>query len=92
VNIPRQNIPKQRTFPVVEAVPAAPRRAVVEQIMGMPVSVHVRGDGARGTDVDAAIQVGLAGLRRADAVFSTWRSDSAIETRTRTRLLARSFG
>jgi thiamine biosynthesis lipoprotein len=64
---------------VVEAVPAAPRRAVVEQIMGMPVSVHVRGDGARGPDVDAAIQVGLAGLRRADAVFSTWRSDSAIQ-------------
>jgi len=64
---------------VIEAVPPPPRRAVVEQIMGMPVGVHVRGDGARGTDVEAAIQLGLAGLREADAVFSTWRSDSAIE-------------
>ena len=69
----------QRTDQAPDAVPAPPRRAVVEQIMGMPVSVHVRGDGAREPDVEAAIQAGLAGLREADAIFSTWRSDSAIE-------------
>lgn len=62
------------------------RRAVVEQVMGMPVSVHVRGEGARGADVEAAIEVGLAGLREADEIFSTWRSDSSIERLRRDEL------
>ena len=51
------------------------RRAFVEQVMGMPVSIHVRGavdhDGVT-TEVAQAFGV----LRRVDAVFSTWRGDS----------------
>ena len=54
-----------------------PARVWVEQIMGMPVSVHVRGHGAAfGPDVDTAVAQAFSHLRRVDAVFSTWRPDS----------------
>ena len=65
--------------PTANAVRVPTRRAVVEQVMGMPISIHVRGEGARGTEVEEAIEVGLVGLHQVDEVFSTWRSDSAIE-------------
>ncbi|MEH3075553.1 MAG: FAD:protein FMN transferase [Quadrisphaera sp.] len=60
-----------------------PRRAWVQQLMGLPVSVHVRGaaleddDGAR-SDVEAAVAELFAELRRLDARFSTYRPDSEV--------------
>jgi FAD:protein FMN transferase len=54
---------------------AAPRRAFVEQVMGLPVSVHVRGAVDRPELLTAVEQV-WGVLHRVDAVFSTWRQDS----------------
>lgn len=51
------------------------RRAFVEQVMGMPVSIHVRGS-VDGDLVESAVAQAFAVLRRVDAVFSTWREDS----------------
>jgi thiamine biosynthesis lipoprotein len=55
------------------------RRAFVEQVMGMPVSIHVRRDlsgEADGLAVSTAVEQAFGVLRRVDAVFSTWRQDS----------------
>lgn len=68
-------------------VTAAPHRRVwVEQIMGMPISVHVRGttstdadkgtDTAADTDTETAVAQAFSHLRRVDAVLSPWRADS----------------
>lgn len=62
----------------VTVTQAPTRRAFVEQVMGMPVSIHLRG---RHRDVDSpAAKVAVAQvfshLRRVDDVFSTWRADS----------------
>jgi thiamine biosynthesis lipoprotein len=51
-----------------------PRRARVEQIMGLPVSVHLRGDDPAG--VERHVDEVFADLRHADAVLSTYRDDS----------------
>lgn len=53
-------------------------KAFVQQIMGMPISVQVRGPGARGVAVRRACDSLFAELRRADDVFSTYRPDSQI--------------
>ncbi|WP_238014413.1 FAD:protein FMN transferase [Dactylosporangium sp. AC04546] len=53
-----------------------PRRAWVEQIMGLPVSIHLRGPGVGTADAGARVAACFAGLRRADAVFSPYRDDS----------------
>jgi thiamine biosynthesis lipoprotein len=45
--------------------------------MGLPVSVHVRGDIDR-PEVGTAVQQVWGVLHRADAVFSTWREDSEL--------------
>ncbi len=58
------------------AAPPAYRR--VEHVMGMPVSLAVRGPYAGGERTEQAWQDALAVLREADRVFSTWRSDSVI--------------
>ena len=50
----------------------------VEQIMGMPISVHVRGPQARSDEVAVAVDAVMADLRRVEATFSTYRSDSEI--------------
>jgi len=55
----------------------APRRAFVEQVMGLPVSVHVRGEVDR-PEVGTAVEQVWGVLHRADAVFSTWRPDSEL--------------
>lgn len=60
-------------------VTETPRRAFVEQVMGMPVSIHLRGgvEGELdGPDVETAVAQTFAVLRRVDSVFSTWREDS----------------
>ncbi|RKS75479.1 thiamine biosynthesis lipoprotein [Motilibacter peucedani] len=66
-------------------VPAAhlPRRAWVEQVMGLPVSVHVRGENAGSGTVEQAVADLYAELRRADARFSTYRDDSEVMARRR---------
>ena len=68
------------------SAPAAPdtpadtaRRAFVEQVMGLPVSIHVRADGPDvldGHEVGTAVEQVVGVLRRVDGVFSTWREDS----------------
>jgi thiamine biosynthesis lipoprotein len=50
----------------------------VEQVMGLPISLALRGEHATGSRADAAWSDVLASLRGADAVFSTWREDSVI--------------
>ena len=54
------------------------RRAWVEQIMGMPISVHVRGTDARGPDAAAAAAKLFADLREVDRIFSTYQDGSEI--------------
>jgi thiamine biosynthesis lipoprotein len=55
-----------------------PRRAFVAQVMGLPVSVHVRGPVALGPDVEAAVEALFGALRADDALFSTWKDDSQV--------------
>ena len=60
--------------PIVDA----PRRAFVAQIMGLPISVHVRGPQANEPQVANAVDTAFAELRADDRLFSTYRSDSAV--------------
>lgn len=54
-----------------------PRHVWVEDIMGMPVSVHVRSRGARPADgVEAAVRACFDELHDIDRVFSPYRADS----------------
>lgn len=65
-----------------------PRRAWVEQVMGLPVSVHVRGDAAGSDAVERAVEELYASLRRADARFSTYRPDSEVSAIRRGEVVA----
>jgi thiamine biosynthesis lipoprotein len=58
--------------------PAPPRQAWVERIMGMPVSIHLRGGDVSGPAAQDAAAAAFATMRRMDEVFSTWLSDSDI--------------
>jgi len=62
------------------AVPFAepPRRARVEQVMGLPVSVHVRGPRARRPEVGRAVTELFTALRADDERFSIWRASSPV--------------
>ena len=64
-----------------------PRRSFVEQIMGLPISVHVRGPQARGPQVAREVSALYAALRRDDQLFSTWRPDSEVNRIRRGELL-----
>jgi thiamine biosynthesis lipoprotein len=66
------------TFDGARALSDVARAAWVEQIMGMPISIHVRGDAPRSDHVAAAVQRAFAQLRWVDAVFSTWKVDSQV--------------
>jgi thiamine biosynthesis lipoprotein len=55
-----------------------PQRAWVEQIMGLPISIHVRGDELASGRVKRQVAAVFADLRHADAVFSTYRDDSEV--------------
>jgi thiamine biosynthesis lipoprotein len=50
----------------------------VEQVMGLPVSLALRGRHAGTLDGEAAWRDAVAELRRVDEVFSTWRPDSQV--------------
>jgi thiamine biosynthesis lipoprotein len=54
------------------------QRAWVEQVMGLPVSIHLRGPRTREADVEAVVAAAYAELRAVDALFSTWRADSEV--------------
>jgi thiamine biosynthesis lipoprotein len=58
--------------------PTAHRRSWVEQIMGLPVSVLARGEGASATVADAAVRAVFDELHRVDALFSLYRPDSEV--------------
>lgn len=70
-------LPRPVAAPATRHAPAE-RRAWVAQIMGMPVSVHARGEGARGGAADTAVQELFATLRHLEDVFSTYRPGSQI--------------
>ena len=55
-----------------------PRRAWVEQVMGLPVSIHLRGPGVRDGWVADAVAAAYDELRAVDALFSTYRADSEV--------------
>jgi len=56
----------------------APHRSWVDHVMGMPMSIHLRGAGAESPAAEEAVQAAYDELRHADALFSTYRSDSEI--------------
>jgi thiamine biosynthesis lipoprotein ApbE len=58
------------------AVPAPARRAWVEQIMGMPISIHLRGDDVDADAAHEAVAAAFRILREMDSIFSTYRDDS----------------
>lgn len=58
----------------------------VEQVMGMPVSVALRGRHAFDSRGLAAWHTAIASLREADSVFSTYRADSFVSLLDRGRL------
>jgi FAD:protein FMN transferase len=63
-----------------------PRRAWVEQVMGLPVSVHVRAAGAHSPAVAAAVAEFYRRLHRDDRRFSTYRPDSEVSALRRGEL------
>ncbi|MFC4145927.1 FAD:protein FMN transferase [Micromonospora mangrovi] len=54
------------------------RRAWVVQVMGLPVSVHLRGPEVRTDAVAQRVERVFAELRQVDAVFSTYRPESVL--------------
>ena len=56
--------------------PAPPRRAWVEHVMGMPISIHLRGESALTEAAEHAVAAAYGVLREMDRVFSTYRDDS----------------
>ena len=70
-------------FDDVTSPAEVPRAAWVEQIMGMPISVHVRADLPRSGTVIAAVGRVFDELRRVDAVFSLWKADSQVSRLSR---------
>jgi FAD:protein FMN transferase len=62
----------------LDGQPGVQRRGWVEQLMGMPVSIHVRGPRAHDADVASTVAAAFASLHAVDAMFSTYRDDSEI--------------
>ena len=46
--------------------------------MGMPMSIHLRGDGLARPEVEKAVAAAYALLARMDEIFSTWSPDSQV--------------
>jgi FAD:protein FMN transferase len=55
-----------------------PRRAFVAQLMGLPISVHVRGPRATAPEVADLVGLAFAALAADEATFSTYRANSTI--------------
>ena len=56
----------------------APLARRVEHMMGIPISLALRGRHAADDEADAAWAAALASLREAEQVFSTYRADSVV--------------
>ena len=54
------------------------RRAWVEQVMGMPVSIHLRGRGSRTPEAESRVQAAYDELRAVDVLFSPYLWDSEV--------------
>lgn len=54
------------------------RRAWVRQIMGMPISIHVRGKDVDGPQVAAGVLEAFELVREADRLFSTYQQHSEV--------------
>jgi FAD:protein FMN transferase len=65
---------------------SAVRRSWVEQIMGLPISVLARGEPAQSLEADAAVHAVFRELADVDAVFSTYKPDSAVSRLARGEL------
>jgi FAD:protein FMN transferase len=65
------------------SVQALPVRRYVEQVMGMPISLALRGAHTRDASAHDAWAACLADLRVTDRVFSTYRDDSHVSRLTR---------
>jgi thiamine biosynthesis lipoprotein ApbE len=61
---------------VPSPAPARARRAWVEQVMGMPISIHLRGDDVDGPAAHEAVASAFRILREMDSIFSTYLDDS----------------
>lgn len=59
-----------------ETSPALERKAWVEQVMGMPVSIHLRGSDVHSAAAEEAVGRSFATFRRLDGIFSTYRPDT----------------
>ncbi|MDQ1294182.1 MAG: FAD:protein transferase [Actinomycetota bacterium] len=70
---------------------ALPRSVWVEQVMGMPVSVHLRGEIA-GPTVERAVAGFFDELRAVETELSPWRADSALNRLRRGELSLRNAG
>ena len=64
------------------------RRSDVQHVMGMPMSVLLRGPGARTAESHGAVAALYDELRRLDGVFSTYRPDSEVSRLARGDLTA----
>ncbi|MEP6649297.1 MAG: FAD:protein FMN transferase [Lapillicoccus sp.] len=64
------------------------RRAWVEQVMGLPVSIHLRGPYVRAAEAERAVAAAYSELVRLDALFSTYRLDSPVSRRRRGEVVA----
>jgi thiamine biosynthesis lipoprotein len=71
--------------PMTSAAPDTPRAAWTRQIMGLPVSIHLRGPGSPAAR-EQAVAAAFAELTRADELFSTYRADSEISRLNRGEL------
>lgn len=67
-----------RVTVITEHRQEVPRRAFVAQIMGLPMSIHIRGPHALGSTVEAAVEAAFTALRADEAMFSTWQPDSPV--------------
>lgn len=64
--------------PVADAASDPPRRSFVAFIMGIPMTVHVRGAKAFEASVAEAVEAAFDNLRADDTMFSTWKPDSPV--------------
>ena len=55
-----------------------PRRAWVEQVMGLPISIHLRGPAVRDPHVHDLVQATYDELRAVDSLFSTYNPASDV--------------
>ena len=71
-------MPTQARLAETSSAIDVPRRSFVATVMGLPMSIHVRGPRALGSGVAEAVASAFTELRADEAMFSTWQPDSAV--------------